>query len=973
MQNNCSRAASFARLVIGLTLLAASARGQGALAPRPPDSAAQAKAALAQHTGTLAIQGLHQPVEIVRDTWGVPHIRARDTHDLFFAQGFTVAQDRMWQMELWRRSAEGKLAEVIGPEFIARDKFARALAFRGDWNAELGCYHPEASMILGAFADGVNASIQLAIEQARVPVEFQLMEFQPEPKWTAKTLLSRVPGWALAGSARDHALANLDSAFSELALRVGSNEGKSPSATVPAPRYLVHLTAPGWNAIGFAEPGLPGIGTGHNETLSWSIAPPVDSPTTVQIDDLETDPGDANRFLDQGEWRTMTVRSELVQVKGRRLQPEIIEVKSTSRGPVVWEDRTKHRAYVLRWSGSGVGGASVGFLAAMQAKNEKEIAGAASNMARGFALRLLSPADTTPDALLSPSSFTHSLLTEKSAAVFAIAAPANAAPTGPAASLTFDPKDWDRSTALNAPGQSGQPASPHYADLVPLWAGGKTFPLAFSDAKIAEVVRDRFTLWPEVEHDAPEPGAAFVRVQTELFTDPTPVTVAFGDYDGDGWVDMFVGYRGGMLKLFHNDHGRFVDVSLAAGITDADEVRAAAWGDFDGDGHLDLYVGFALTSSVPNRLYHNDGHGHFVDQAHERGVDVRGETRQVSFVDYDNDGKMDLLVAFREKANLLFHNEGERFREVSQQVGIAGPQSTVGAIWFDYNEDGRLDLFLANQNGSLNRVYRNDGDHFTNVAAQLGLDGAGRTTELGSVSIAAADFNGDGRIDLYYANYGPSWLLRNDGNGTFTDVAAQMGVAVNRHLVSTGWGDYDNDGKPDLYADGYISGHPNIRDYLFHNEGDHFSDATPAIILKHDADHGAAWVDFDRDGALDLVLCDHEAGGVLSVYHNTLSKEKARRSLQVLVIDAEGRYTRAGSEVRLYVAGTRQVLGARLVDTGSGYNSQSAIPVHFGLPQLGKIDVEITTMSNEGRKLTRVANVDPAKLAGQPLVVRTDP
>jgi len=109
--------------------------------------------------------------------------------------------------------------------------------------------------------------------------------------------------------------------------------------------------------------------------------------------------------------------------------------------------------------------------------------------------------------------------------------------------------------------------------------------------------------------------------------------------------------------------------------------------------------------------------------AHERGIDDWGETRQVSFVDYDNDGKVDLLVAFREKANRLYHNEGGRFREVSEQVGITGPQSTVGAIWFDYNEDGRLDLFLANQNGALNRVYRNDGDHFTNVAAALGIDG----------------------------------------------------------------------------------------------------------------------------------------------------------------------------------------------------------------------------------------------------------
>lgn len=467
------------------------------------------------------------------------------------------------------------------------------------------------------------------------------------------------------------------------------------------------------------------------------------------------------------------------------------------------------------------------------------------------------------------------------------------------------------------------------------------------------------------------PEAAFTRVQTDLFTQPMPVTVAFGDYDNDGWIDMLVGYAAGPVRLFHNDHGRFVDVTAEVGLTAEGSVRAVAFGDFDKDGFLDIYIGFDGSAKRPNLLLHNDGHGHFHDQAQERGVQDTGDTRQVSFIDYDNDGQMDLLVCFRNQSNRLYHNEGGHFRDVAAELGITGKQNTVGAIWLDYNEDGRLDLFLANQSGMLNRVYRNDGARFTNVAGELGLDGAGRTSAMGSVGIAVADYDGDGALDLFYANYGPSWLMRNDGKHAFVNVAAQLGVAIDAHLVAAGWGDYDNDGRPDLYTDGYLAGHRNVRDYLMHNEGDHFSDTTPQYILDHDADHGVYWIDYDRDGAVDLVLCDHEHGGVLSVYHNNLPQDNSHLSLEVLVLDAQGRYTRAGSEVRIFAAGTRRVLGARLVDSGSGYNSQSAAPVHFGLGREQWVDIEVTSMSGQGRKVTRVEHVDARARRSIPLEIRT--
>ena len=161
----------------------------------------RAHATLAQHTGTLRVAGLQQPVEVLRDRWGIPHIYAQNTHDLFFAQGFVSAQDHMWQMELWRRNGDGLLSEVLGPEFEDRDRLSRLLAFRGDWDAEMEKYNPQGKVIFPSFAEGVNAAIRETIEAHKVPIEFQLMGFVPQPVWTAKTMLTRLPAWTISRNA----------------------------------------------------------------------------------------------------------------------------------------------------------------------------------------------------------------------------------------------------------------------------------------------------------------------------------------------------------------------------------------------------------------------------------------------------------------------------------------------------------------------------------------------------------------------------------------------------------------------------------------------------------------------------------------------------------------------------------------------------------------------------------------------------
>jgi hypothetical protein len=183
-------------------------------------------------------------------------------------------------------------------------------------------------------------------------------------------------------------------------------------------------------------------------------------------------------------------------------------------------------------------------------------------------------------------------------------------------------------------------------------------------------------------------------------------------------------------------------------------------------------------------------------------------------------------------------------------------------------------------------------------------------------------------------------------------------------------GDFDNDGRNDLYVSSYIDKPVNERDFLFRNEGGRFVDVIPELVAKRGATHGIQWVDFDGDGDLDFSLANNNPNGTHSLYRNLLPAAQAARSVQVTVLDTKGRATRPGAEVRVYAAGSRTVLGMGIVDSGGGYCSQNVMPVHVGLGAAGRVDIEVTAIIGGKRAVSRMNGVNPATAPGVPLVVR---
>jgi penicillin amidase len=402
------------------------------VAETPESLQKKASAVLAQLDGEVKVPGLTRTVEVLRDRWGIPHIYAQSADDLFFAQGFVAAQDRLFQIDLWRRVGIGETAAVVGKQGLEADRFARLLKYRGDLAVEWETYSPDARQIATAFTRGINAYINHLGD--RLPVEFQLLNIRPA-RWQPEDCLGRMsgiimtrnfqnelaraelvaalgvekarriaptdpprdyapaPGLDLAGIGRS-VLAGYNAATRPLPLKLGddgsnnwavdgalSASGKpllasDPHRTIALPslRYLVHLHAPGWNVIGSGEPGLPGVAIGHNERVGWGFTIVGTDQADIYVED--TNPADAAEHRVGDRWEKMQIVREKVAVRGEA-QPADVELRFTRHGPVIHEDAKRHRAYALKWAGSEPGGAAyLGSLALDRARNGRDFVAA---------------------------------------------------------------------------------------------------------------------------------------------------------------------------------------------------------------------------------------------------------------------------------------------------------------------------------------------------------------------------------------------------------------------------------------------------------------------------------------------------------------------------------------------------------------------------------------------------------------------
>jgi penicillin amidase len=412
----------------GLLIVVADA---GAQQPKESPEAllAKAKQVLAQTEGEMKLPSLKEPVEVLRDRWGVAHIYAKNTHDLFFAQGFVAAQDRLFQIELWRRQAAGEMAEVFGLPFAEADCFARLMKYRGKMDDEWASYAPDTKEIATAFTDGINAAIDQFGD--KLPIEFQILDFKPK-KWKPEDVLGRMSGVymsqnfrneisrariiAAVGVEKARRLAPVDpareytpalnadelkaidgrilkgyeaatKALSFTPAKTESNNwvvsgersasGKPllasdphRAAALPSLRYLVHLNAPGWNVIGSGEPALPGVAIGHNDRIAWGF-------TIIGVDQAdivveEVNPNNPAEYKTPTGWEKTIYEREQIAVKGEK-EARTFMTAYTRNGPVLYEDGKRDRMYVLKWVGHEPGGAAyLASLSVARAKNRDE-------------------------------------------------------------------------------------------------------------------------------------------------------------------------------------------------------------------------------------------------------------------------------------------------------------------------------------------------------------------------------------------------------------------------------------------------------------------------------------------------------------------------------------------------------------------------------------------------------------------------
>jgi enediyne biosynthesis protein E4 len=485
---------------------------------------------------------------------------------------------------------------------------------------------------------------------------------------------------------------------------------------------------------------------------------------------------------------------------------------------------------------------------------------------------------------------------------------------------------------------------------------------------------------------------------------------AFIDYDGDGWPDILLingenwpGHSGAVstLKLYHNNHnGTFTDVTQRAGLAVSMFGLGVAVGDYDNDGHDDVFVS-ALGQS---HLFHNNGNGTFAEATKSAGLWGPNEfSTSAAWVDYDRDGKLDLVVAnyvqwtlagdlfctldgthksyctpesYKGSSARLWHNLGNgKFEDATQKAKLYDPTSkSLGVAILDYNSDGWPDILLANDTQP-NKLYLNSRDGtFEEKGVSAGIafseDGVARA----GMGVDAADYDRSGRPSIIITNFANQMLslYHNEGNGLFVDEAPQSEVG-RASLVTLGFGcfffDYDNDGWPDIFvADGHIENEiERVQKrvtyaeppHVFHNlGGGKFQEVTQSLgpaFAQPKVARGAAYADIDNDGFVDVLMTTN--GGRSYLFHN---EGGSNQSLRLKLVGTKSNRDGMGAIGRVT---TGKDLQSKMLRSGSSYLSQSELVLTFGLGSAAKADsIEVQWPSGQVDKLTDIK-------AGQTLVV----
>jgi hypothetical protein len=487
--------------------------------------------------------------------------------------------------------------------------------------------------------------------------------------------------------------------------------------------------------------------------------------------------------------------------------------------------------------------------------------------------------------------------------------------------------------------------------------------------------------------------------KNKYLLETTGCGVAFYDYDNDGWLDIFLvngtrleGFSAGSEPTSHlfknNRDGTFTDVTLKAGVAHSGWGQGCCIGDYDNDGWEDLFV----TYFGKNVLYHNNGDGTFSDVSQKAGVAGSGKRWNTgcAFVDYDRDGKLDLFVAnyidmdlatapvpesgpclyksvmvacgppgLQGGKNILYHNNGDgTFRDVSETAGILKANGTygLGVLTADFDNDGWPDIYVANDS-TASALYQNKKNgKFEDIAIEAGCALSPDGKPQAGMGVSAADYDMDGNLDIIKTNFAgdtPS-LYRNQGGANFEDTTFTAGLGA--HTQFLGWGcgffDMDNDGWPDiLICNGHV--YPEVeqlkteagyaqRKLLYQNlHNGHFADisfqAGPGIS-DPSASRGAAFGDFDNDGDIDVVV------NTVNDYPQLLRCDSKLNHNWIKIRTIGTKSNRSGIGARLIC--TTQVPGEakphRQIDevrSGGGYFSQNDLRVHFGLGKAEKVDV----------------------------------